>query len=121
MATDNSTNVLICGAGAAGLTLAIDLARRGVRFRLIEKRDEPFRGSRGKGILPRTQEVFEDLGILDRAVARGGPYIPLRTYRGDGSYVDSQNIESQAPTTAEPYRIPLMLPQFFPSRPCASG
>jgi len=113
MATDNSTDVLICGAGAAGLTLAIDLARRGVRFRLIEKRGEPFRGSRGKGIQPRTQEVFEDLGILDRAVGHGGSYVPLRTYRGDGSYVDSPNIESHTPTTAEPYRISLMLPQFL--------
>lgn len=44
------TDVLICGAGAAGLTLAIDLARRGVSFRLIDKLDGPFAGSRGKGI-----------------------------------------------------------------------
>lgn len=36
--TQNSTvDVLISGAGAAGLTLAIELARRGVSFRLIEK------------------------------------------------------------------------------------
>ena len=31
-----SIDVLICGAGAAGLTLAVELARRGVSFRLIE-------------------------------------------------------------------------------------
>ena len=65
------TDVLICGAGAAGLTLAIDLARRGVAFRLLEKMPAPFHGSRGKGIQPRTQEVFEDLGIIDRAAAAG--------------------------------------------------
>ena len=46
----NQTDVLICGAGAAGLTLAIDLARRGVRFRLIEKMEAPFSGSRGKAV-----------------------------------------------------------------------
>lgn len=35
--TENSTvDVLISGAGAAGLTLAIELARWGVSFRLIE-------------------------------------------------------------------------------------
>lgn len=45
----SSPVVLICGAGAAGLSLAIDLARRGVPFRLIEKLDRPFAGSRGKG------------------------------------------------------------------------
>nr|WP_166799485.1 FAD-dependent monooxygenase [Paraburkholderia dipogonis] len=69
-----TADVLICGAGAAGLTLAIDLARRGISFRLIEKAVNPFRGSRGKGIQPRTQEIFEDLGILDRIVAAGGVY-----------------------------------------------
>ena len=56
------TDVLICGAGAAGLTLAIELARRGIAFRIIDKSPEPFGGSRGKGIQPRTLEVFEDLG-----------------------------------------------------------
>ena len=35
MAREFTTDVLISGAGAAGLTLAIDLARRGVAFRLI--------------------------------------------------------------------------------------
>src|SRR5690606_11715331 len=73
-------DVLICGAGAAGLTLAIELARRGVRFALIDKLASPFLGSRGKGIQPRTQEVFEDLGILDRAMAAGGIYPTIRKY-----------------------------------------
>ena len=106
-------DVLICGAGAAGLTLAIDLARRGVSFRLIDKLEEPFRGSRGKGIQPRTQEVFEDLGILDRIVAAGGVYPVQREYRADGTYVESDVIEHQVPTPAEPYQVPLMVPQFL--------
>jgi len=106
-------DVLICGAGAAGLTLGIDLARRGVSFRLIEKMDDPFRGSRGKGIQPRTQEVFEDLGILDRVVAVGGFYPPQREYRADGTYAQSDIAEHEAPTPAEPYHLPLMAPQFL--------
>jgi 2-polyprenyl-6-methoxyphenol hydroxylase-like FAD-dependent oxidoreductase len=107
--------VLICGAGAAGLTLAIDLARRGVPFRLIEKLERPFAGSRGKGIQPRSQEVFEDLGVLDRLVAAGGVYPPPREYRDDGSYTDTP-FEIEPPTPAEPYHIPLMLPQFLTER-----
>lgn len=43
-----TTDVLICGAGVTGLTLAIELARHGVSFRLIEKRTTPFTGSRVK-------------------------------------------------------------------------
>ncbi len=107
--------VLICGAGAAGLTLAIDLARRGVPFRLIEKLDRPFAGSRGKGIQPRPQEVFEDLGVLDRIVAAGGVSPPPREYHDDGSYTDTP-FEIEPPTPAEPYHIPLVLPQFLTER-----
>jgi 2-polyprenyl-6-methoxyphenol hydroxylase-like FAD-dependent oxidoreductase len=75
--------------------------------------DQPFRGSRGKGIQPRTQEIFEDLGILDRIVAAGGTYPPERQYHEDGSYFDSDVIEHQAPTPAEPHHLPLMVPQFL--------
>jgi 2-polyprenyl-6-methoxyphenol hydroxylase-like FAD-dependent oxidoreductase len=113
MSHATTTDVLICGAGAAGLTLAIDLARRGVRFRLIEKLPQPFAGSRGKGIKPRTQEIFEDLGVLDRVVAAGGIYPPDRDYLPDGTYQDSLVSAPAAPTSEEPYLIPLMVPQFL--------
>ena len=107
------TDVLICGAGAAGLTLAIELARRGVAFRLIDSAAEPFRGSRGKGIQPRSLEVFEDIGVVDRLVAAGGPYPPQRAHHADGSFADSPFQEISDPTPREPYPIPLMLPQFM--------
>src|SRR5580658_2481114 len=113
MTKEYAADVLICGAGAAGLTLAIDLARRGISFRLIEKMDGPFRGSRGKGIQPRTQEVFEDLGILDRIAAAGGRYPPQREYRDDGSFTVAEVMEHVDPTSAEPYPLPLMVPQFL--------
>ncbi|MBV8443541.1 MAG: FAD-dependent oxidoreductase [Hyphomicrobiales bacterium] len=108
-----TTDVLICGAGAAGLSLAIDLARRGVDFRLAEKADEPFHGSRGKGIQPRSLEIFEDYGIVDRLFATGGPYPPIRDYRPDGSFVDSGVAEGTVATPTEPYNAPLMVPQFL--------
>ncbi|MFT8587227.1 FAD-dependent oxidoreductase [Acetobacter papayae] len=107
------TDVLIAGSGAAGLTLAIDLARRGVSFRLIEQNAQPFNGSRGKGIQPRTLEIFEDLGFIDRMAAAGGPYPLLCQYRPDGSYKVQLLTEAEVlPTPAEPYAAPLMLPQF---------
>lgn len=40
---------------SSGLTLALDLACRGISFRQIEKMDAPFHGSRGKAIQPRTE------------------------------------------------------------------
>jgi 2-polyprenyl-6-methoxyphenol hydroxylase-like FAD-dependent oxidoreductase len=105
-----SPAVLIVGAGAAGLTLAIDLARRNVPLRLIDAADAPFRGSRGKGIQPRSQEVLEDLGVLDRIAGRGGHYPPLRIYGPDGAK-DMTMIEAGPDNPAEPYGQPLMLSQ----------
>lgn len=107
----DDVDVLISGAGAAGLTLAIDLARRGVSFRLIDTLAAPFAGSRGKGIQPRTQEVFEDLGIIDRIAAAGSAYPPHRVYQADGTFEDVQDIVVDPPTAAEPYRTPLLVAQ----------
>jgi 2-polyprenyl-6-methoxyphenol hydroxylase-like FAD-dependent oxidoreductase len=107
-----STDVLICGAGAAGLALGIELARRGVAFQIIEKAAVPFAGSRGKGIQPRTLEVFEDMGILDRVAALGGFYPLTRTYTADG-FKDEPMMAAEPATPAEPYTRPIMLAQFL--------
>ncbi len=116
MMEDDAVDVLICGAGAAGLTLAIDLARRGVSFRLVEKMNDPFRGSRGKGIQPRTLEVFEDFGIVDKIAAAGNCYPRQREYRNDGSVRDLPLVETHEPIPSEPYGVPLLVPQFLTER-----
>jgi 2-polyprenyl-6-methoxyphenol hydroxylase-like FAD-dependent oxidoreductase len=113
MTLSSSCDVLICGAGASGLTLGIELARRGVRFRLIEQAPGPFRGSRGKGLQPRTLEIFDDLGVVDRMAATGGPYPVVRHHGADGSTREVAAIEAMDATADEPYRSPVMLPQFL--------
>ena len=50
------TDVVIVGAGPTGLTLAIELARRSIAFRLVDAAKTPFAGFHGKGIQPRTLE-----------------------------------------------------------------
>jgi 2-polyprenyl-6-methoxyphenol hydroxylase-like FAD-dependent oxidoreductase len=60
------TPVLIVGAGPTGLTLGIELARRGVPFRLIDRELEPPTTSRALGTQPRTVEVFGMMGIPER-------------------------------------------------------
>lgn len=47
-------DLAISGASAAGLALAIDLARRGLPTRIVDQLEGPFGGLRGKGIQPRT-------------------------------------------------------------------
>jgi len=115
MSPTTDTDVIICGTGAAGLTLALDLARRNIAFLLIDKAPQPFAGSRGKGIQPRSQEVFEDLGVIDRIVASGGEYPVQRVYTADGP-IDQVGVEMSEPTPEEPYQIPLLVPQFLTER-----
>lgn len=69
-----------------------------------------------QGIQPRTQEVFEDFGILDRVVAAGGTYPGMREYLPDGNLVERDFADRPEPTPAEPYHIPLMIPQFNTER-----
>lgn len=64
-------DVLIAGAGPTGLTLACQLAVRGIGFRVIDRAERFFGGSRADGIQPRTLEVFADLRILDRSWPAG--------------------------------------------------
>jgi len=60
---------------------------------------------------PRSQKVFEDLGIVDRIVAFVGPYPPQRVYRDDGRYQVSLMMEHRDPTPDEPYAISIMVPR----------
>ena len=65
------TDVLIVGAGPTGLMLANQLARRGVRMRIIDRHAGPARESRALGVQARTLEIYSHLGIADQAVALG--------------------------------------------------
>jgi 2-polyprenyl-6-methoxyphenol hydroxylase-like FAD-dependent oxidoreductase len=105
------TSVLIVGAGPTGLTLALDLARRGIRLRLIEAAARAFEGSRGKGIQPRTLEIFEDLGVIDALLAAGAPYPKFRTHIGGFSLRAGSIGSSRPPTQGVPYPNLWMVPQ----------
>ena len=104
-------SVLIAGAGPTGLTLAIDLMRRGISCRLIEASETPFVGSRGKGIQPRTLEVFDDLGLIEPILAAGGLYPRLRIHLGPLSMSAGSLGSSKRPTASTPYPNLWMVPQ----------
>ena len=58
-------DVLVVGAGPVGLTMACELARSGVRCRIIDKAGAPASTSRALGIFPRTLEMFQMMGMVD--------------------------------------------------------
>lgn len=105
-------SVIIAGAGPTGLTLALDLARRGIPFRLMDAAREPSQGSRGKGIQPRTLEIFDDLGVVESILRSGVPYPKLRIHIGSVSFRAGSLGSSKPPTENVPYPNLWMVPQF---------
>lgn len=109
----NVLTVLIVGAGPTGLTLACDLARRGVSFRVIEAAPGPQVGSRGKGIQPRTLEVFESLGIAGRVIANGRMAMPMRSTAPDGQVtLGGEEPEALKDRPDIPYTTSLITPEW---------
>jgi 2-polyprenyl-6-methoxyphenol hydroxylase-like FAD-dependent oxidoreductase len=67
------TQVLIVGGGPVGLTLAVDLGKRGVRTILVEQKEAPQFLPKMERCNARTLEIFRRLGIADRVRAAGLP------------------------------------------------
>jgi 2-polyprenyl-6-methoxyphenol hydroxylase-like FAD-dependent oxidoreductase len=65
--------VLIVGAGPTGLSMAIELKRLGVPFRLVEKSQQGAQYSQALVVQARTLEQFERYGIAETAAKRGRP------------------------------------------------
>jgi 2-polyprenyl-6-methoxyphenol hydroxylase-like FAD-dependent oxidoreductase len=105
-------DVLVVGAGPAGLTLACDLARRGVAVRIIDRMPEFPHGSRGKGLSQRSLEVFDDLGVVDRLLACGIRHLPHRKYRGAELIAEVDPEADLMATPDVPYPTGLMIPQW---------
>jgi 2-polyprenyl-6-methoxyphenol hydroxylase-like FAD-dependent oxidoreductase len=66
-----NTDVLIVGAGPTGLTLAIDLGKRGVRCTIIEQKDAPAFLPKMERANARTMEIYRRMGLASRIRAAG--------------------------------------------------
>jgi len=67
------TQVIIVGAGPVGLTLAIDLGRRGVRCILLEQKDAPQFLPKMERCNARTMEIYRRLGLAQKIRDAGFP------------------------------------------------
>src|SRR5262249_51969702 len=67
----DTTDVLIVGAGPVGLLLATQLCRDRIDVCVIDQQAQRTFFSKALGITARTLEMFDDLGIADAAIDAG--------------------------------------------------
>jgi 2-polyprenyl-6-methoxyphenol hydroxylase-like FAD-dependent oxidoreductase len=65
------TSVIVVGAGPTGLLLASELQRRGVPCHLIDARPGPNHWDRATVVHPRTLQIFESLGLVEKLLDAG--------------------------------------------------
>jgi 3-(3-hydroxy-phenyl)propionate hydroxylase len=75
--------VVIVGAGPVGLTMAIDLAQRGVPSVLLDDADRIGEGSRGLCYSKRALEIWDRLGVGEKLVDMGVTWKLGKVYLGD--------------------------------------
>ena len=73
MLTQNTTEVVIAGAGPTGLMLAYELALAGVETLVLERLPQRIEQVKGGGIQPRSAELLESRGLLDPLLKRATP------------------------------------------------
>ncbi len=66
-----TTDVLVVGAGPTGLVMALELARRGIGCRIIDKLPAATQTSKALAIQSRTLELFDMMGIIEEALQHG--------------------------------------------------
>src|SRR5450755_4136855 len=104
--------VVIAGGGLAGLTLACDLALRGVRAVLLDEDDTVgVKGASSRGICyaQKSLEIFERLGIYDRIRAKGITWSVGRTFSGKDELY-AFNLEDESLSEQPPF---INLQQFY--------
>ncbi|MDM0106123.1 FAD-dependent oxidoreductase [Variovorax sp. J22R24] len=104
--------IVIVGAGPAGLTLACDLARRGVRAVLLDEDDTVgVRGASSRGICyaQKSLEIFARLGIYERIADKGITWSFGRTFSNEQE-VYNFNLKTDSVSVQPPF---INLQQFY--------
>jgi 2-polyprenyl-6-methoxyphenol hydroxylase-like FAD-dependent oxidoreductase len=93
-------DVLVVGAGPVGLLLGTELRRDGVAVKVIDRMPNREFFGKALGVTARTLEIFDDLGIVDRAIEAGTWLTGVETWV-DGAMVPARSM--RVPAEGLPY------------------
>jgi 2-polyprenyl-6-methoxyphenol hydroxylase and related FAD-dependent oxidoreductases len=79
---NSETSVLIVGCGPTGLVLGIELARRGIPFRIVDDRPPNLPEDRAAFVKSRSLEIIAAYGLTEAFLANGQPIHGINFYRG---------------------------------------
>jgi len=99
----HDTQVLIVGAGPTGLMLAAELARRKVRFRIIDKMLERSPHSRALAVHARSLELLQKLDLANELISAGKCTFSLAFHRQDGDPIRAELKDIGAEATPFPF------------------
>jgi 2-polyprenyl-6-methoxyphenol hydroxylase-like FAD-dependent oxidoreductase len=105
-----ATEVLVVGAGPAGLTMANVLERQGVSFRIIDTKGGPVEESRALVVHAKTLELLDRLGLADRAIELGQRMGAVRVF-GEGKPAGEISFLDDGADDRTPYPFALVLEQ----------
>ncbi|MFJ2750385.1 FAD-dependent monooxygenase [Streptomyces sp. NPDC087297] len=111
MAHTYATDVLVAGAGPVGLTAAVELRRRGVSVRIVDRLPARLPFAKAVGIQPRTLEVWDRMGLARAAMEAA---VPMR-----GQYLYVNGAEQPRIDLSVPPEVPYgfaALPQYETER-----
>ncbi len=77
-----NTDVIIIGAGPTGLSLACQFVRYGIDFVIVEKNEGVTPFSKAIGVQARTLEIYDQLGLAERAIDEGTIATRVRLIEG---------------------------------------
>lgn len=110
MTRETDVDVLIIGAGPAGLFASNALARAGVNVKVIDKRPVKIAAGQADGIQPRTIEVLQSYGLADRLLKEGTQLHLAAFYNPSpkgGIELTERTPDTMAPTARYPFEVTL--------------
>ncbi|PCH36421.1 hypothetical protein WOLCODRAFT_108689 [Wolfiporia cocos MD-104 SS10] len=107
---ESDVDVLIIGAGPAGLMCANALANFGVNVRVVDQRPAKVAAGQADGIQPRTIEVFQSYGLAERLLREGNQMHRAAFYNpgpNGGIERTGRTPDVTAPTARYPFELTL--------------